>query len=55
MESQKQEYVMNQVKTANPSLSEIVKAVLDINDCDLINNVITVLITPKKRLKKTSR
>ncbi|HKI46389.1 MAG TPA: hypothetical protein VKA08_13755 [Balneolales bacterium] len=45
---------MDQVKhTANPSLSEIVKAVLDIDDCDLINRVITVLITPRKATKKT--
>ncbi|HKI46386.1 MAG TPA: hypothetical protein VKA08_13740 [Balneolales bacterium] len=40
---------MDQVKqTANISLSEIVKAVLDIDDCDLINQVVDILITPKK-------
>lgn len=36
----------------NSSLSEIVRAVLDIDDRDLINNVIDVLITPKKVVKK---
>ncbi|HKI45238.1 MAG TPA: hypothetical protein VKA08_07915 [Balneolales bacterium] len=36
----------------NRPLSEIVKEVLEIDDCDLINNVIDKLVSPKKEINK---
>ena len=34
------------------SLAEIVNSVLKIDDCDLINKVVDILVTPKKRPAK---